>query len=186
MKIAVIVGSTRPGRSGKKIAEWYMDQIKNTKGAEFELIDLNDVNLPLLDEPVPPSQKQYSQEHTKQWSERISGFDGYVWVTAEYNHSVPGALKNAIDYLYHEWVRKPVALVSYGSMGGVRAAEHLRQIAGELQMADIRPAVMIMEPWAAFDDDGKMRPEAVIGEPAAQVEDLLWWARALKAARDSK
>jgi NAD(P)H-dependent FMN reductase len=179
-KIGIIIGSTRPGRVGENIAKWYLSQIKQLD-AEFELIDLAKINLPLLDEAIPASAANYQNEHTKKWSELIGSFDAFVWVTPEYNHAAPASLTNAISYIYKEWVRKPVALVSYGSMGGVRAAEHLRQIAGELQMADIRPTVMIREPWAAFDDDGNIRNELVAGEPTAQIEDLLWWTQALRS-----
>jgi len=124
LKIAVIVGSIRPGSVGGKVAQWYINQAKDVEGIDLDIIDLNDENLPFLDEPMPPAMNQYTHEHTKKWSAKIAGYDGYVWVSAEYNHSIPAALKNAIDYLFHEWVNKPVTLVSYGSMGGVRAAEH--------------------------------------------------------------
>ncbi len=183
MKIAIIIGSTRPGRVGKKVGKWYLEQVNDIKTAEFEIVDINDQNLPLLDEPIPPASGQYQNDHTKKWSEIIQSYDAYVWITAEYNHGVPGALKNAIDYLYKEWVRKPVALVSYGSAGGVRAAEHLRQIAGELQMADIRPAIMIRQPWDMVDENDSIKPELISGDPKAQAEDLIWWARALSNAK---
>lgn len=183
MKIAIIIGSTRPGRVGKKVAKWYLEQVSAIKAAEFEIVDINDQNLPLLDEPIPPAAGKYQNDHTKKWSEVISSYDAYVWVTAEYNHGVPGALKNAIDYLYNEWVKKPVAIVSYGSAGGVRAAEHLRQIAGELQMADIRPTIMIRQPWDMVDENDAIKPELISGDPKAQAEDLIWWASALKNAK---
>jgi NAD(P)H-dependent FMN reductase len=184
LKIAVIVGSTRPGSVGGKVAEWYMGEAKSVEGIDLEVIILNDEKLPFLDEPMPPSMGQYTHEHTKKWSEKIASFDGYVWVTAEYNHSIPAALKNAIDYLFHEWANKPVALVSYGSMGGVRAAEHLRQVAGELQMADIRIPIMIRNPWAMLDENGDINPELVLGDVPEQLEQLKWWGDALKVARE--
>jgi len=111
--------------------------------AEFELVDLRDYPLPHLDEPLPPSMGQYQGEHTKAWAAKIASFDGFVIVTPEYNHSTSGVLKNAIDYLYAEWNNKAVGFVSYGSVGGARAAEHLRLIAGELQMADVRQQVAL-------------------------------------------
>ena len=111
--------------------------------AEFELIDLRDYPLPHLDEPLPPSLGQYQNEHTRQWAEKIASFDGFVIVTPEYNHSTSGVLKNAIDYLYAEWNNKAVGFVSYGGVGGARAAEHLRLVAGELQMADVRQQVAL-------------------------------------------
>lgn len=184
LKIAVIVGSTRPGSVGGKVAEWYVDQAKSVEGITLDTIDLNEEKLPFLDEPMPPQMGQYTHAHTKKWSEKIAGYDAYVWVSAEYNHSIPAALKNAVDYLFHEWVNKPVALVSYGTMGGVRAAEHLRQVAGELQMADIRLPIMIRNPWAMFDEEGNMNPELVSGNVPEQLEQLKWWGDALKVARN--
>ncbi len=182
-KIAIIIGSTRPGRAGESIAKWYLDQVKDIDDIKFEIVDLVKVNLPLLDEAIPASQVNYQNDHTKKWAETISSFDAFVWVTPEYNHAAPASLLNAISYVNKEWNRKPLALVSYGSMGGVRAAEHLRQVAGELQMVDIRPTVMIRDPWVAFDEKGDMRPELVVGSPISQIEDLLWWSKLLKTAR---
>jgi NAD(P)H-dependent FMN reductase len=184
LKIGLIVGSTRPGSVGGRVGEWYASQAKDVEGIELDVIDLNNEKLPFLDEPMPPSMGQYTHEHTKKWSEKIASYDAYVWVTAEYNHSIPAALKNAIDYLFHEWANKPVALVSYGSMGGVRAAEHLRQVAGELQMADIRLPIMIRNPWAMLDENGDINPELVFGDVPEQLEQLKWWGEALKVARN--
>src|SRR6478609_4214167 len=142
-KIGVILGSTRPNRSGEQVAMWVHDLASRRSDAEFELIDLRDYPLPHLDEPLPPSLGQYQNEHTKAWADKIASFDGYVIVTPEYNHGTSGVLKNAIDYLYAEWNNKAVGFVSYGSVGGARAAEHLRLVAGELQMADVRQQVAL-------------------------------------------
>ncbi|MFC3502620.1 NADPH-dependent FMN reductase [Micromonospora krabiensis] len=142
-RIGIILGSTRPGRNGEAVARWVLDVAKQRTDAEFELVDLLDYQLPHLDEPMPPSYGQYSQPHTKRWSETISSYDGFVMVTPEYNHSTSGALKNAIDYLYGEWNNKAVGFVSYGSVGGTRAVEHLRLISAELQMADVRAQVAL-------------------------------------------
>ncbi len=143
IKVAVIIGSTRPGRKGAAVAKWVYDIAKNRSDAEYELVDIKDFNLPVLDEPVPPAMGQYSQEHTKIWSQKIASFDGYIFVTPEYNHSTSGALKNAIDYLYKEWNNKAAGFVAYGSAGGTRAVEHLRLIMGELQVADVRGQVAL-------------------------------------------
>jgi len=142
-RIGVILGSTRPGRNGEKVARWVMDAVSRRDDAEFELIDLADYPLPHLDEPLPPSMGQYSNPHTHQWAATIAAFDGFIFVTPEYNHSTSGVLKNAIDYLFAEWNNKAVGFVSYGGVGGARAAEHLRLIAGELQMADVRQQVAL-------------------------------------------
>jgi NAD(P)H-dependent FMN reductase len=142
-KIGIILGSTRPGRNGEAVAKWVLDVASKRTDAEFELVDLLDYNLPHLDEAVPPSMGQYSKPHTIEWSNKIASFDGYVMVTPEYNHSTSGALKNAIDFLFAEWNNKAVGFVSYGAAGGTRAVEHLRLIAGELQLADVRAQVAL-------------------------------------------
>ncbi len=143
IKIAIILGSTRPGRNGEAVARWVYEIAKKRIDAEFEFVDIKDFNLPLLDEPIPPSQGQYSKEHTEVWSAKIDSFDGYVFVTAEYNHGVPGALKNGIDYLYKEWNNKAAGFVGYGSAGGVSAVEQLRLVMAELQVADVRAQVAV-------------------------------------------
>src|SRR3954464_8498449 len=142
-RIGVILGSTRPGRRGEQVARWVMDQTGSRTDAEFELVDLADHPLPHLDEPLPSSMGQYQNTHTQGWAATISRFDGFVFVTPEYNHSTSGVLKNAIDFLYSEWNNKAMGVVSYGVVGGARAAEHLRLIAGELQMADVRTNVAL-------------------------------------------
>jgi NAD(P)H-dependent FMN reductase len=142
-RIGIILGSTRPNRNGEQVAKWVYDIASRRSDAEFELVDLRDYPLPHLDEPLPPSMGQYQNEHTKQWADKIASFDGFVFVTPEYNHGTSGVLKNAIDYLYAEWNNKAAGFVSYGAVGGARAAEHLRLVAGELQMADVRQQVAL-------------------------------------------
>src|SRR5689334_1418140 len=140
-KIAIILGSTRPGRNGEAVAHWVLDRAKQRSDAEFELVDIAEYQLPHLDEAYPPAMGQYTQPHTLAWAEKIASFDGFVFVTPEYNHSTSGALKNAIDFLFAEWNNKAAGFVGYGSVGGARAVEHLRLIAGELQIADVRASV---------------------------------------------
>jgi NAD(P)H-dependent FMN reductase len=142
-RIGIILGSTRPNRNGEQVARWVYEIAARRDDAEFELVDLRDYPLPHLDEPLPPAMGQYQNEHTKQWADKIASFDGFVIVTPEYNHSTSGVLKNAIDYLYAEWNNKAVGFVSYGSVGGARAVEHLRLVAGELQLADVRQQVAL-------------------------------------------
>ncbi|RKN22584.1 NADPH-dependent oxidoreductase [Micromonospora musae] len=142
-RIGIILGSTRPGRNGEAVAHWVLEHAKQRTDAQFELIDLLDHPLPHLDETNLPSFGQYTQPHTKSWAKTIGSYDGFVMVTPEYNHSTSGALKNAIDYLFAEWNNKAVGFVSYGSAGGARAVEHLRLIAGELMMADVRAQVAL-------------------------------------------
>src|SRR2546429_1567239 len=121
-RIAIIIGSTRPGRNGEAVAKWVHEIAQKRTDAEFELVDIKDFNLPLLDEPVSPIMGQYSKPHTKVWAGKIGSFDGYVFVTPEYNHGISGALKNAIDFLFAEWNNKAAGFVSYGGAGGGRGA----------------------------------------------------------------
>src|ERR671923_2082041 len=137
LRVAIILGSTRPGRNGEAVAKWVYNIAKKRTDAEFEYVDIKDYNLPLLDEPIPPSLGQYSKEHTKAWAAKIDSFDAFVFVTAEYNHGIPGALKNAIDFLFKEWNNKVAGFVGYGSAGGVRAVEQLRLVMAELQVATV-------------------------------------------------
>src|SRR3979411_1417354 len=120
LRIAVIIGSTRPGRKGEAVAKWVYEIAQKRSDAEFELVDIKDFNLPLLDEPVPPIMGQYSKPHTKAWAAKIGSFDAYVFVTPEYNHGISGALKNAIDFLFAEWNNKAAGFVSYGGASGAR------------------------------------------------------------------
>ena len=137
-RIGIILGSTRPGRNGEQVARWVLEHASRRADATFELIDLLDYPLPHLDEPLPPSMGQYQNSHTQEWAAKIASFDGFVIVTPEYNHGTSGVLKNAIDFLFAEWNNKAVGFVGYGAVGGARAIEHLRLVAGELQMADVR------------------------------------------------
>src|SRR6266566_530775 len=142
-KIAIILGSTRPGRNGEAVAKWVYEIAQKRTDAEFELVDVQDFNLPLLDEPIPPSMGQYSKPHTKAWAAKIGSFDGYVFVTPEDNHGISGALKNAIDFLFAEWNNKAAGFVSYGGAGGARAVEQLRLVMAEVQIATVRHQVML-------------------------------------------
>src|SRR5471030_2690179 len=160
-----------------------MDQARERRDAEFELIDLADYPLPHLDEPLPPSMGQYQNAHTQDWAATIGRFDGFVFVTPEYNHSTSGVLKNAIDYLYAEWNNKAMGVVSYGAVGGARAAEHLRLIAGELQMADVRTNVTL-----SLITDFRNFTDFAPGAHQAQVFDTLFseviaWSEALAPLR---
>src|SRR6266478_1461744 len=130
LKIAIILGSTRPGRNGEAVAKWVHEIAKKRTDAEFEVVDIKDFNLPLLDEPVPPIMGQYSKPHTKTWATKIGSFDGYVFVAPEYNHGISGALKNAIDFLFAEWNNKAAGFVSYGGASGARAGRAAASGAG--------------------------------------------------------
>ncbi len=184
IKVAVIIGSTRPGRKGAAVAKWVYDIAKNRSDAEYELVDIKDFNLPVLDEPVPPAMGQYSQEHTKIWSQKIASFDGYIFVTPEYNHSTSGALKNAIDYLYKEWNNKAAGFVAYGSAGGTRAVEHLRLIMAELQIADVRGQVALSL-MTDFENFSVFKPASYHEKTLnTMFEQVVSWATAFKTLRE--
>jgi NAD(P)H-dependent FMN reductase len=185
LSIGVILASTRPQRAGEGVAKWFIKQAEqNSGGMNFTLIDLKEVNLPFLDESVPAMMNQYQNEHTKKWAATIDRFDGFVVVTPEYNHSVPAALKNAFDFLYKEWNRKPIAFVAYGAdAGGARAVEHLRSIVVQLQMAPISDQILIPSIWSAMED-GKVKAGSLIGDMPRLLHNLEWWAVALKTARE--
>ena len=186
IKIAIILGSTRPGRNGEAVARWVYEIAKKRIDAEFEYVDIKDFNLPLLDEPVPPSQGQYSEEHTQVWSAKIDSFDGYIFVTAEYNHGIPGALKNGIDYLYKEWNNKAAGFVGYGSAGGVRAVEQLRLVMAELQVADVRAQVAVSI-ITEFEDFRIFKPASYQEKLVNNMLDqVISWGRALKLLRTQK
>ena len=183
VRIAIVVGSTRPGRRSRQVADWVLERARLHSGAEFEILDLADFELPLLDEPLPPSLGRYRHEHTKEWARAVDQFDGFVFVTGEYNHSLPGALKNALDYVYAEWNNKAAGFVSYGSSGGIRAVENLRLIAGELQIADVRAQLAL--PFATeFRDFTTFVPSQAAEDQLVPVLDqVIAWAEALKPLR---
>jgi len=181
--IGIIIGSTRPGRKGEVVARWVHDIAAKRDDANFEVIDIADFHLPHLDEEIPASMGQYAKLHTKAWAEKIASFDGFVFVTPEYNHSTSGALKNAIDFLYAEWNNKAAGFVSYGSAGGTRAVEHLRLMMGELQVADVRAqtALSLFTDFEGFTD---FLPAAHQAESVnAMLDQLVTWSGALQSVR---
>jgi NAD(P)H-dependent FMN reductase len=183
LNIAIIIGSTRPGRNGEAVGQWVHAIARKRRDAHFELIDLLEVNLPFLDEPVPPSQGKYSQAHTKAWAQRVDSFDGYVLVTPEYNHSTSAALKNALDFVYREWNNKAAGFVSYGGAGGTRAVEQLRLILAELQVATVR-AQVTLSLRTDFQGYTKFKPAAHQRKSVQEMLDqLVAWAGALKPLR---
>lgn len=155
-KIYIIVGSTRPGRVSRTVAEWFYEKVSDTPGVTFELIDLADWDLPLLNEPIPAKFAPPQYDHSKKWAAKVAQADGFVFVTAEHNHSVPASLKNAIDYVYHEWGGKPVAFVSYGWYAGKTAVKHLTDIVTNLEMNILSDQVNIAFDPAMFDEKSQL------------------------------
>ena len=188
-KIAVIVGSIRPNRQGDKPANWIAQLAKETGQFDVEVVDLKDYPLPLFDAPASDMWMPTPNETAAKWQAKLNEFDGYIVVTAEYNRSVPGALKNAIDWAYKPFIRKPVAYVSYGSVGGARAVEHLRTIFTELQSVSIRHGVHIGGSEFAAVFMGQKTWEEVLPSFVPFTKDLLdnlaWWADATKTAREA-
>lgn len=186
IRIAIILGSTRPGRNGEAVAKWVHGIASKRRDAQFELVDLLTFNLPLLDEPVPPSMGKYSKPHTKAWAAKIDAFDAFVFVAPEYNHGISGALKNAIDYLYREWNNKAAGFVSYGSAGGARAVEQLRLVMAELQIATVR-AQVLLSLFTDFENFSSFKPGAQQEKSLqAMLDQLIPWAQALKALREGQ
>jgi len=183
IRTAIIIGSTRPNRNGEAVARWVFDIARKRADAEFELVDLRDFNLPLLDEPIPPAMGQYSKDHTKAWSAKIGSFDAFVFVTPEYNHSTSGALKNALDFIYREWNNKSAGFVSYGSAGGARAVEQLRLIMAELQIADVRAQVMLSL-FTDFENMSVFKPDPRHEKSVnTMLDQVIEWGKALKSLR---
>jgi NAD(P)H-dependent FMN reductase len=187
IKVGIIVGSTRPGRHADVVAKWVLENAKKRTDAQFEIVDIKDYKLPLLDEPVPPSMGQYSQPHTKAWAQKVASFDAYVFVTPEYNHAPSAALKNAIDFLYGEWNNKAAGFVSYGaSSSGGRAVEHLRMVMAELQVADVR-AQVLLSLYTDFENFSAFKPNPVHETNlATMLDQLVAWGGAMKTVRSPR
>lgn len=175
----------RPGRFNIQPANWIRDIAMKRKDITVDFVDLAEVNLPFLDEPASPKQRKYTKDYTKQWSKRIEEGDGFIFVTPEYNHGVSPVLKNAIDFLWHEWNYKPVAYVSYGSeAGGARSVEHLRGIAAETKMYDLRDQMVLSNYWNHLDENGTyLFTEEHEKHANLILDELIFWSEHMKEAR---
>ena len=186
LRIAIIIGSTRPGRKAEAVAKWVYEIAQKRTYAEFELVDIKEFNLPLLDEPVSPIMGQYTHQHTKTWSAKIASFDAYVFVTPEYNHGTSGALKNAVDFLYHEWVNKAAGFVSYGGAGGARAVEQLRLVMAEVQIATVRNQVLLSM-FTDFENFSVFKPASQHEKSVnAMLDQVIAWGGALQTLREKR
>jgi NAD(P)H-dependent FMN reductase len=187
LRIAIIIGSTRPGRKGDAVARWAYEIARRRTDVEFELLDIATFNLPVLDEPVPAmSSEQYVHQHTRTWSAAIASFDGYVFVTPEYNHSTSGALKNAIDFLYREWSDKAAGFIGYGFTMGARAIENLRLVMASLQVATVRPQVGLSL-FTDFERAAVFKPTARLEQAVNGLLDhVIAWSGALKTLRNRR
>lgn len=187
--IQIILGSTREGRAGEKVANWVIKELREFKEIHTELLDLKDYPMPFYGEvlPVETLHHHYKAENAEKWVNKVKEADGYIIITPEYNHGYSAVLKNALDYAYEEWNKKPVAFISYGGVaGGARAVEQLKQVAVELQMAPLRESVHINKIWEAFDkEDGKLVDQEEHSKKLKTVaEHLIWWTDALKTKRE--
>ena len=185
-KILVITGSTRPNRKSEAVAKWFIEtaEKQNSDDFTFELVDLAKVNLPMFDEPKPPMFGDYQNDHTKEWAKVVGAADGFVIIAPEYNHGYPAVLKNAIDFLYAEWNRKPVAFVSYGVAGGIRSVEQLKQIFIQLDTVPLNAQVSF-NVLSEFNEDGTPNAsEYSVQQTGTLLSELKWWGEALKAGRE--
>jgi len=191
LRIKIILGSTRPGRFSEHPGRLILEKANKVADVEAEILDLRDYEMPFFNEAISPSSKtgDYENEAVQRWAKKIGEADGFLIVSAEYNHGPAAVLKNALDYTYKEWNNKPVGFVAYGSAGGARAVEQLRLTAVELQMAPIRSAVHINSPWGLVDERGALKPGALDSYEKAidgLLTQLVWWTRALKTARNAQ
>ncbi|MEW9552777.1 NADPH-dependent FMN reductase [Nonomuraea sp. NPDC050783] len=185
--LQIIVASNRPGRSGRAVADWFRERAEASGLFQVELVDLAEVNLPFMDEPHHPRLRQYVNAHTKEWSATVERGDAYVFVTPEYNHSFTAVLKNALDYLHHEWRHKAAGFVSYGGVsGGTRAVNGLRQVVSTLRMIPVLEAVHIPFLAQYMTEDGAFRPgevsEAAAADMLAELAKLTGALRPMRLA----
>ena len=183
--LQVIIGSTRPGRVGLPVGQWFYERAVEHGAFEVELVDLATVNLPFVDEPHHPRLRQYTQQHTRDWSARIAAADAFVFVTPEYNHGYSAPLKNAIDFLYHEWLHKPAGVVSYGGLAaGVRAAEQLKPVMSVLKIVATSAGVYIPTVNQFVDDQRRFNGnDSHARQATAMLDELRYWETTLRPLR---
>jgi NAD(P)H-dependent FMN reductase len=184
--IQIIVGSTRNGRRSRVVADWVYQQLVSNKNFSLEIVDLKDWHLPMFELESAPMRTEHKDPLQKKWAEKISSADGYIFISPEYNHSFTPSLKNALDYLYHEWSRKPATFVSFGEVGGARSIEQLRLVLIELKMAPLKEALHIFDLRNKLDVSGFHASEQDKEYLQAAVQELIWWVKALKEARSKK
>jgi len=181
LKIGIITGSTRPNRKSPEVAKWVLETARKRNDADYELVDIKDFELPLLDEPMPPAMGNYQQPHTKRWAAKVASLDAFVFVSPEYNHGIPAALKNAIDFLFAEWKHKAAGFVSYGGIGGARAVEQLRLVLAEVHVATVR-AQVLLSLHRDFENFTTFKPEPHHEKAVGIVlDEVVAWGEALKA-----
>ncbi|RYD54302.1 MAG: NADPH-dependent oxidoreductase [Sphingomonadales bacterium] len=183
LKILVILGSVRDGRMAEPVGRWVMEQAAVRSALDCELIDLKDWDMPFYAFPDAPAKGNYQDPLQRRWADKVASADGYILICPEYNHGPPAVLKNALDYVYAEWNRKPVNFVGYGGNGGARSIELLTCVARELQMAALESSVHIMGVWSKVKDGTFTGDDKDLRWLGHGFDELAWWGRALKAAR---
>jgi NAD(P)H-dependent FMN reductase len=186
--LRIIVGSTRPGRVGPAVADWIQRRAEEHGGFDVEVTDLAELNLPMFNEPNHPRLRQYTHQHTKDWSALVDGSDAFVFVTPEYNYGFNAALKNAIDYLHGEWAHKAAGIVSYGGVAaGTRASQMLKQVLAYLKVVPVPEAVNIPFVRELIDEDGRLKPtETMESSATAMLDELLRWTGSLRQLRPER
>lgn len=188
-KIGLILSTTRQTRFADRPAQWVLDIARARDDADYEIVDLRDYPIPAFDAPASPRYVPVNNEHAQRFAARLAALDGYIFITAEYNHTIPGALKNALDHLFNEGKRKPAGFVGYGAVGAARAVEHLRQIVVEQSMVPLQAAVHInMEPFLGLMREGKDFADFPYLAPTVttMLDELNWYARVLKRGREEE
>ncbi|HVW96269.1 MAG TPA: NAD(P)H-dependent oxidoreductase [Mucilaginibacter sp.] len=188
-KLKIISSTVRPGRKGSIVAGWIGEVAKATGDLDVEILDLGEINLPLMNEAVHPIMRQYEHDHTKQWSEKIEEADAFIFVTAEYDYSYPASLKNALEYLVHEWAYKPAGIVSYsaGAFAGVRAVMSLKSDLLSLKIVSLGEMVNIPLLQQYINDDNQFVPDERLSSAAAiMLKQLVRWTKGMKSIREDK
>ncbi|WP_309132942.1 NAD(P)H-dependent oxidoreductase [Brevibacterium sp.] len=183
LNIAIIPGTSRPQALNPQIVAWVAEQLTGREDVRAEVVDFGDFDLPLLDEVIPAGARMYQNDHTKGWGAKLDEFDAFIFVTPEYNHSISGSLKNALDFVASEFNHKVAGIVNYGADKGVRAAEHLRHILANYKLAVVRDQAS----FSIFTDvtDGQFTPTEVSAAPfASMISDIVAWGEALKSVRE--
>ncbi|WP_394825799.1 NADPH-dependent FMN reductase [Pendulispora albinea] len=186
--IGIVISTTRPGRFGDIPTQWIFDIARKRDDAQFEIVDLRDYPIPFFEEKSSPAHIPIENAVAKRWAERMASFDGYIFVTAEYNHGPPAVLKNALDHLGLEASRKPATFVGYGGVGGARAVEHLRHVLAEMHVASLKHTIHIcaMEMLGILREGKSMADFPFLNQGTKpMLDDLVWWANTLKAGREA-
>jgi NAD(P)H-dependent FMN reductase len=188
IKIHIILGSTRPERISDKPGKWIFDEARKREGVEAELLDLRNYPMPFYNERKSPSalEGKYSDDIALKWVKKIGEGDAYIIIAPEYNHGYPAVLKNALDYPYYEWNKKPVGFISYGNVGGARSVEQLRQVAVELELVPINEGIHIRGIRKLINEKGEFNGETFTEDAKDLLDQLLWWAKLLKKGREEK